>query len=74
VYGCLGQTPAKAATTRMAGVAAKSSFMTISRGIKTNHPSHVMSGALQLIGCIQLEQEASWIRSALKREALFAKY
>jgi hypothetical protein len=57
----------------MAGVAAKSFFMTISHGFKTSHPSHLMSGALQLIGCIQLEQAALWIRNALRREISYAK-
>jgi hypothetical protein len=58
----------------MAGVAAKSFSMTISHGMKTNHPSDLKSGALQLIWCLQLEQEALWIHDAHKREDLFVKY
>jgi hypothetical protein len=58
----------------MAGVEARRFSMTISHGIKTNHPSDLRSGALPLIWCLQLEQEALWIRNAHKREDLFVKY
>lgn len=58
----------------MAGVAAKSSSMTILLGPKMNHLSDLKSAALHSSGRTQLGKEAFSIRSALKHELLFVKY